>query len=289
MTTALVTGAASGLGLECARALAASGWHVILADRNVAAGEAAAAQIGAQARFQALDLGDLAAIRRFAAEVAGPLDLVLNVAGLLPPVQRAATRDGFELGFGVSVLGHFALTGLLLPALLRSAAPRVVSVSSIVAAHARIEFADLQAERDYEPQRAYGQAKLASLMLALELNERAAGRLASIAAHPGIARTAIGSDRKGQRHARLRDRLEDWAMAAAMRWFGQSAADGARPLLHAALAADAEGGAFYGPDGFGQFRGAPTRVPVPGSALDPAVRRRLWEVSEQFTGVTYTV
>jgi NAD(P)-dependent dehydrogenase (short-subunit alcohol dehydrogenase family) len=283
---ALITGAASGLGLECARALAATGWRVILADRNVAGGQAAARELGGGAQFRALDLGDLAAIRAFAASLTGPLDLLLNVAGLLPPLQRATTRDGFELKFGVNHLGHFALTQSLLPALLRAPAPRVVSVSSIVAAHGRIDFDDLQAERGYDPQRAYRQAKLACLMFALELHDRARAAgwtLASIAAHPGIARTAIGADRKGQPHRRLRDHLEDWALAAAMRWFGQSAAEGAAPLLHAATAPDAESGAYYGPGGFGQFRGRPVRLPVPRSAADPALRRRLWDASAQLT------
>lgn len=295
---ALVTGAAGGLGLATAEALAARGARVLLADRDAVRGEAAAADLRrrfpqAGAGFRALDLGDLAGIRRFATEVAAEapaLDLLINVAGLMPPPRRATTRDGFELKFGVNHLGHFALTGLLLETLLRSPDPRVISVSSIVQARGRIHFDDLQGERRYSPQRAYAQAKLACLMFGLELHERAraaGSRLVSTVAHPGIARTGIGAERKGMRNRRLRDRLEEAAQAAAMRWFGQTAAQGALPLLYAATAPQAVGGGFYGPDGFGQFRGQPTAVRPSAAALDATQRRHLWEASEELTGVRY--
>lgn len=293
---ALVTGAASGLGLDTAKALAAAGAHVILSDRNVDAGEAAAGQLrasGAQAEFRALDLGDLAAIRRFAETVRAEgtaLDLLVNNAGLLPPLQRAATRDGFELKFGVSHLGHFALTDGLLPALLQSKARRVVSVSSLVHAHGKIDFDDLQAEKSYEPQRAYNQTKLACLIFALELQARAdtAGvALTSVAAHPGVARTAIGNQRKTDPPRRLQDRLELWSFNMAMKYFGQSAGDGALPILYAATMPDVKGGEFFGPDGFMEFSGYPKRVRPSRLALDTVVRTRLWEVSERLTGARY--
>ncbi|WP_020648088.1 oxidoreductase [Solimonas variicoloris] len=293
---ALVTGGAAGLGFEVARALAAAGAEVLIADRNVAGGEAAARQLatgGGRARFAALDLGDLASVRSFAADLvaeAQPLDILVNNAGLLPRLDRATTRDGFELKFGVSHLGHYALTGLLLPALLRSRQARVVSVSSIVHRHAAIDFDDLQAERHYEGQRAYGQTKLACLMYALALQRRALAAgwpLASLAAHPGVARTAIGEARMTEPSRRWRDRVEVLLYRAVMRWGGQSAADGALPLLYAATDPHASGGGFYGPRGLGELRGAPVRVQPARHAQDPAAQDRLWTVSEALTGVRY--
>lgn len=294
----LVTGGASGLGFETGRALARRGACVILADRNAEGGLEAQRRIASQTRteveFRPLDLANLSSIHRFAeAQNRSPLALdgLINVAGILPPFRRALTADGFELKFGISHLGHFALTGLLLPALLRSAAPRVVSVSSLVQARGRIAFEDLQGERHYEPQKAYNQAKLACLMFALELHERArAARLplASIAAHPGIARTAIGVQRARETPLGLRDRLENVAFATAMRVFGQEAEQGALPLLYAAAAPAAEGGAYYGPDGLLQFSGGPRRVEPSAAARDGATRERLWAVSEQLTGVDYS-
>lgn len=297
---AVVTGAASGLGFETARALARRGGRVVLADRNREGGAAALARIwnespDAQIEFRPLELGDLAEIRRFAGALQaahGVVDILVNVAGLLPPVRRATTRDGFELKFGVNYLGHFALTGLLLPALLRSRAARVVSVSSLVQRYARIDFDDLQGERRYQPQRAYEQAKLACLMFALELERRARAAgvpLWSLAAHPGVARTGLAHARRGERLSRLRDRAEALALAAAMRWLGQSAERGAWPLLYAAAATGAEGGTLYGPDGFLQARGHPVPVEPSRAALDPAGRERLWQVSEQLTGVAFRV
>lgn len=293
---ALVTGAASGLGLDTAKALAAAGGHVILTDRNVEVGAAAAAQLranGANAEFRPLDLGDLAAIRRFAEAFCAEdkaLDLLINNAGLLPPLHRATTRDGFELKFGVSHLGHFALTSGLLPALVQNKAPRVVSVSSLVHGHGKINFDDLQAEKNYEPQRAYNQTKLACLIFALELQalaDQAGVPLRSVAAHPGVARTAIGDQRQQEAPRRWRDRAELWSFNMAMKYFGQSAGDGALPILYAATMPDVKGGEFFGPDGFMEFSGYPKRVRPSRFALDTVVRERLWKVSEQLTGAHY--
>lgn len=292
---ALITGGAAGLGFETARALAARGFDLIIADRNVAGGEAAVQRLcegGGRGRieFRALDLGDLAAIRAFAADFDGALDVLINNAGLLPPLRRATTRDGFELKFGVSHLGHFALTADLLPALLRAPAPRVVSVSSIVQASGRIDFDDLQAERDYLSSRAYAQTKLACLIFALELQRRseAAGvTLASVAAHPGISRTGIGDGRRDEKRRSVTDWLEGVAFQIAMRGFGQTPDQGALPIVHAATAPDVRGGEFYGPDGFMQFRGQPTRVQPSAAARDRATAERLWTVSEQLTGRDY--
>lgn len=295
---ALVTGAASGIGYETAAALAAHGAEVILADRNEIGGAVAVQRIreqapGAPVEFRALDLADLSLIRRFSETLraeARPLHLLANVAGILPPVRRSTTRDGFELKFGINVLGHYALTGHLLPLLQKAESARVLNVSSLVQKTGRLHFDDLQAEHGYEPQRAYGQAKLACLMLALELHERAraaGSTLQSLAAHPGIARTALGSDRRQQSGHRWRDRLEERVQALVFRWLGQSSAEGALPLLYAAADPAAQSGGFYGPDGFGEFRGAPVAVRPSKAALDGDARRQLWARCEQLTGVRY--
>jgi NAD(P)-dependent dehydrogenase (short-subunit alcohol dehydrogenase family) len=292
---ALVTGAASGLGFETARALAAQGFEVVLADRDAPGGVVAVARIRtdnpqARVEFRALDLANLDEVRRFAAHFEGPLHVLVNNAGILPPLQRAQTGDGHELAFGIAHLGHFALTGLLLPALRRSGGARVVAVTSLVYRQARIAFDDLAATQRYEAYEAYKQSKLAVLLFALELEERARKAqlpLQSLAAHPGVARTAIGAAREREQPRRLRDRLEMWAFRAAMRWASQSAAEGARPIVHAATAPEARGGELYGPGGFQQWTGAPIRLKPATVATDPARRRRLWDVSEQMTGIRW--
>ena len=295
---ALVIGAATGLGYCTTLGLARLGAQVLIVDRNVVGGEAAARGIraavpGSEVDFQALDLGSLAAIRSVATMLCAdprPLDLLVNNAGLLPPQQRATTADGFELGFGVSVVGHYALTGLLLPRLLRSAAPRVVGISSIVHGSGKLDFDDLRLERDYEPNRAYATAKLGSLLFALELQRRAAAagsKLISVAAHPGIARTTIGEVWNRVPLQGLRDRVGRAALAFSMRWLGQSPEEGALPQIYAAARPGLEGGTFYGPDGVMQFRGKPRRVEAKAVARDEARGRRLWESLEGLTGVRY--
>ncbi len=293
---ALVTGAASGIGLETALALAKGGDHVVVADRDVAGGEAAVRRIvdgGGSAELRELDLADRSKIRAFAEDELArgePLDVLVNNAGLLPPKDRTTTRDGFELVLGVAYLGHFALTGLLLPALLRSPSPRVVSVASIAHANGRIDLDDLQLEHGYSSSGAYANAKLACLMFALELHRRvteAGIALTSVAAHPGISRTPIadGWEREGRR--RLRDRFELWGYRLSMRLFGQTAEEGARSLAFAASEAGVVGGGYYGPTGFGQMGGPPGPVQPNARALDASVAAGLWDASEQLTGVHY--
>lgn len=269
----------------------------MLLDRNAAAGELARqklqAETGAEVEFAALDLGSLGSIREFAQHWASGgrvLDVLVNNAGLLPPLQRAQTDEGLELGFGVSVAGHFALTGLLLPALLRSPEARVVTTSSIAHRSGHIDFDDLGMKHDYDPTRAYANAKLAALVHALELERRArqaGSRLRSMAAHPGIARTSIGNSWSDTPPTRLRDRLARLALDGAMRWLSQSAEQGAAPLLHAASAPDADGGAYYGPSGFMHWRGGPTRVTPSARARDAAAGARLWDALETLTQVRY--
>ncbi len=281
--TAVVTGANSGIGYETARALAEKGARVVLACRSESKGREAESRIrarlpAADVRFEPLDLGSLASVRAFAEKLraAEPrLDVLCNNAGvMMPPYGR--TADGFELQFGTNHLGHFALTELLLDRIRATPKARVVNVSSAVHFIGRIDFDDLDAERSYSPIRAYAQSKLANLLFTLELERRfeAAGVDAlAAAAHPGSTQTGL------QQHSRL--------MAAAVALFSQDPAGGARPTLRAATAPDVRGGDYYGPGGFAGMVGAPTPARRSPRARDAAAARRLWEVSEQRTGVRY--
>ncbi len=293
---AIITGAARGLGLETARQLARQGWRVILADRDAVAGEAAAQQIrrdGGRAEFRLLDLADLSAIREFAdRECSGgqSLELLINNAGILPPMQRAETRDGFELEFGIAHLGHYALTGLLLPQLLHAPAARVVSISSISHPGGHLDFDDLAFQRRYNGTRTYAATKLACLLFAQELQRQAQAHgnpLLSVAAHPGVARTALADGWQGEQRRGLRLRAELLAYHLFIRLFGRSAAQGAVPLVHAATHPQVTGGGYYGPCGWGQVYGPPGPVRPAPKALDPEMAARLWEASEWLTGVRY--
>lgn len=295
---ALVTGAAGGLGYETAAGLAAMGAQVILADRNVEGGKIAVknirdAMFGVHVEFRELDLGNLSKIKTFADGLSSDgeaIDIVVNNAGILPPFERGVTADGFELKFGINVLGHYALNGLLLESLQRSPEARVVWVSSLVHRHANIDFKDLQAEKSYEPQRAYNQAKLSCLVLAMELHERAKKLgvpISALAAHPGVARTGLGDARSKEKHRRLRDYAEAGAFWIAMKWMSQPQGRGALPILHAAAAKDVRSGMFFGPDGFGEMKGDPVAVKPSKSALDAELRQRLWTECERLTGIRY--
>ena len=284
----VVTGGSSGIGEEAVRVLAGRGARVVLAARDAGRGEAARARIVARQKEAAvevalLDIADLASVRAFAARAPERIDVLLNNAGLGMQPARGVTSDGFERMFGTNHLGHFALTGLLMPSLLRAQAPRVVTISSVAHRRGRIDFDDLQSERSYRPGAVYAQSKLANLMFALELDRRAraaGSRLVSVAAHPGIATTgfvaAIG--------------LPAWQAAigqAAIRMFGQDAAAGAWPGIHAASMPDVAGGQYWGPDGFREIRGRPRPAKIEAQALERQAAARLWSVSETLTGVTY--
>lgn len=287
----LITGGAGGLGMATASALVDHGASCIIADIDAEAGKAAAGRLS-NAQYCPLDLADLSAVEKLARHICAqdkPLDGLINIAGIIPPAQRRVTKDGFELAMGLGFMGHFALTLHLMPALRASDAARVVNISSITQAWGHVLLEDLQAERRYVPNRVYAATKLACLMFGLELHERlqaVGSTVQSMVAHPGIARTQIGQERRQQRRG-LRDRAEDAAQALAMRFFGQSAEQGALPILFAATAQVAEGGGFYGPDGIGQFSGYPVNVKPSKSALDPALRGQLWQLSERLTGVAF--
>jgi len=285
--TAVVTGANSGLGLVTARELARAGATVVLACRDIPKGVAAAARIGAAvpgARLQVaeLDLSSLESVRRFVNALgADEISLLINNAGIMmTPHQQ--TADGFELQLGTNHLGHFALTGLLLDRLGRAQSARVVTLSSIEHKGGHLDFDDLQLEHGYAPRKAYQQSKLANAVFALELDRRlrAAGSpVMSLLAHPGYSATNLQTSGPTG--------ILKVLGSLGNRVLAQSADQGALPTLYAATAPDVEGGEYYGPDGFQEMRGRPTRVEVIPEGRDPHLGQRLWEVSEELTGVTY--
>jgi NAD(P)-dependent dehydrogenase (short-subunit alcohol dehydrogenase family) len=289
--TGIVTGASTGMGLEIAAQLAAHGAHVVLAARDPGRTEQAARRIVARrpagtVEVATLDLASLDSIDEFAGSVTARLDvldILVNNAGIVGGPRRL-TADGFEAHLGVNHLGHFALTGRLLPLLLASPGARVVTVSSSLAARSRIDFDDLQSARAYRMMTAYGQSKLANLLFARELDRRArrAGSdLQSAACHPGVVRTTmlVGKSADWGRGRRATER----AVRLVQLLTGQPAAAGALPALYQATM-PASGGYI----GSGRhFRGAPTPVPYPRAALDAAAAERLWRVSAELTGVGY--
>lgn len=286
---AVVTGANSGLGYVTARELARKGARVVLACRSEARGAAARERMvaevpGARAELRLLDLGDLGSVREFAAAFPyDRLDLLVNNAGVMA-LPYGTTADGFETQFGVNHLGHFALTGLLLPALLGTPGARVVTVSSPVHALANIDIDDLNSERRYRRWIAYARSKTANLLFTHELARRLAAQGSPVvaAAHPGYADTnlqAAGPRMSGRRAG-------EWLMRVGNRVFAQSAEAGALPTLYAATAPDVRPDSFTGPS-FAGWRGAPApswRAPW---TLDDRAGTRLWEESERLTGVTY--
>lgn len=288
--TAVVTGT-GGIGLEVARALAQAGAAVVIAGRDPGKGAAAVARIrretaDADVQFQELDLAALESVWRFGRrlrDARGQLDLLVNNAAVMAPPQRRVTGDGFELQFGTNHLGHFVLTAELLPLLRQSPQARVVTLSSIAARNAAIDFYDLHAERRYRPMEVYGRSKLANLMFALELQRRSDASdwgLRSIAAHPGVARTDLIDNGAGARSLPGLVRRHLWFLF-------QPAAQGALPPLFAATAPGVRGGRYIGPDGWGGLRGVPTEVEIPPQARDADSAARLWSSSERLTGAAY--
>jgi NAD(P)-dependent dehydrogenase (short-subunit alcohol dehydrogenase family) len=289
---AVVTGATGGLGYETALALARAGAEVLVAGRNEEKGRVAIEQIKravprANVRFAMLDLASLASVRAFAASMSAsgqPVDLLINNAGVMDLPGRRLTEDGFEQQFGTNHLSHFALTGLLLPLLRRAVAPRVVNVSSLAHRGGKIDFGNLQAERKYSSWAAYQQSKLANLLFTLELQRRSDAYgwgLMSNAAHPGYARTELIPNGPGT------GGLKGAGMKVLGSFMSQSAAAGALPTLFAATSPDAAPNGYYGPNGFYELKGPVAPAKVFPQAKDEAVARKLWEVSEQLTGVKW--
>ncbi|WP_094288005.1 SDR family oxidoreductase [Mycobacterium lehmannii] len=296
---AVVTGANSGLGFGLARELSAAGADVVLAVRNHAKGEAAIAQIRqavpqASTRIAQLDLASLESVAVLGERLASegrPIDILINNAGVMTPPQRQTTDDNFELQFGANHLGHFALTGHLLPLLRAAEAARVVTVSSIAATQRGLTFDDPNAEHGYRPMRSYGMAKLAQLMFAKELDQRSRAHgwgVMSNAAHPGLSKTNLLSGASyGRDKPTLNARLTraTWRLLPFM-WLDVD--EGIKPTLYAATSPDAEGGAYYGPRGFYETAGGGVGyAKVPGAVHRAEDRPALWQLSEKLTAVTY--
>jgi NAD(P)-dependent dehydrogenase (short-subunit alcohol dehydrogenase family) len=295
----LITGANSGIGYHAALKLARKGAHVMLACRDRQRGEDALARLGedspsAHTELVVFDLASLASVHGFAQEELAkrrPIHILINNAGVMAPPKRLQTADGFELQFGTNVLGHFALTGLLMPALELAAEsgerPRVVTIASIAHKRGRLDFDDLQSTKSYGPMRAYQQSKLADLMFAFELDRRLrarSSRVMSVAAHPGVADTNLfqaGDHSSLEKTART---LIGHAIGIVL----NTDAEGALPTLYAATASTAEDGGYYGPQGFQEMRGedvGPAKVAP--QARDTAAAARLWQVCEELMGIRF--
>jgi len=289
--TAVVTGANSGLGYQTAVALAAKGAHVVLACRSAERGAEAVARLtaavpGADVALASLDLADLESVRAFA-DTVDVLDLLVNNAGVMALPTRRTTKQGFEMQVGTNHLGHFALTGLLLPKLRPGG--RIVTVSSGLHKYGRIEdLADLQSEKQYKPWRVYGLSKLANVLFFTELDRRLRAvdaPLRSAGSHPGYASTNLQASGPGADGSTLAKLFG----AFGNRVFAQSDAMGALPSLRAATDPDAQGGDFYGPSGLGEQRGYPKRVAYSKAGHDVAAANRLWAESERLTGVAVPI
>lgn len=275
--TVMVTGANGGVGAATAAAFARAGAHVVLAVRSLHRGQEAASATRGSTEVWKLDLADLSSIRAFAQSWSSPLDILINNAGVAG-LAGNVTKDGYDLQFGTNHLGHFALTNLLLPHI----TDRVVTVASGAHKAGQIHFDDLALRRRrYGFAAAYGQSKLANLLFSLDLERRlqqAGSAVRSLAVHPGYAATSLGT--KG------RAKVLVAAADLAGRVFAQTGEHGALPSLFAPTQ-DLPGASYVGPDGRGELRGSPTLVGRSSTASDPAVARRLWEVSEELTGVGF--
>lgn len=286
--TVIITGANSGIGFEAVKALSAMGAKVIMAVRSKEKGQAAFDAIledsdSAKVELMQLDLADLESVRAFASGFQSrfnQLDLLINNAGvMIPPYGK--TKDGFELQFGSNHLGHFALTGLLLPLLKNTPGSRVVTLSSIAHRGASIDFNNLDGSKGYKAMKFYGQSKLANLLFAKELDNRFKQHginTLSIACHPGISNTNLFKMGKAETPRYLK---------GLMRFFSQPANMGVLPTLYAATDESRKGGEYIGPDGRGNRKGNPAIETPAAGVYDETTMKKLWDVSEKFTGVTF--
>jgi NAD(P)-dependent dehydrogenase (short-subunit alcohol dehydrogenase family) len=283
---AVVTGANSGIGFHTAKQLAGHGARVVLACRDLDAARVAAAKMRGHGQVVVahLNLASMASVREFAEAWTGRLDLLINNAGVMAPPKPMRTEDGFERQFGTNHLGHFVLTGLLLPALLGSDAGRVVTIASIAHHGGTDAVLDANTGEVYNPQKAYSNSKLANLLYAMELHRELTARelpVTSTAAHPGVSATGLYFDRQGM-GAQL---LMRTVAPVFVKTFTQSAAAGARAPLYAAT--EAEPGSYTGPQWIGETRGPIGAARLSEQAQDEKLARRLWQVSEELTGLRY--
>ena len=292
--TAIVTGSTAGLGLVAATELAAHGADVTMAVRDVARGEKVARAIidaypEASVQVASLDLTSLASITEFATTFIKKnkrLDILINNAGIMGVPKRELTEDGFEAQFGTNHLGHFALTGLLMPLISKTKGARIVTVSSNLHKTGRMNFDDLMGEKSYKPWAAYGQSKLANLLFTSELQRRLVAAKVdaiAVAAHPGWSNTSLMKSGPMKGRSKFMLGLGQWVTNR----MAQSGSMGALNELYAATAADVKGNDYFGPDGKGEQKGYPRRVDRTSFAKNEADAKRLWDVSEQLTGVSY--
>lgn len=289
---ALVTGSTDGIGREIALALAAKGAKVIVAGRNRERGGEVVSELRSAMTFEMLDLADLSKVREFASRVRNKfprIDILVANAGISKPPKLQKSPDGFELQMAVNYFGHYALIAALLPAL-SAASARVVTMSSLAAARAKIDMGNLNGETGYSPMKFYGQSKLAMLLFSQELNRLSKlenWNITALSAHPGFARTNLGHSGPkigasgGINWVGLSTTLTGHLL-------GQSAAAGALPALYAAVTPELAGGSYVGPSGLGQLRGSPEVIALPPSALSSPDATRLWRESEHLTGATWS-
>lgn len=284
----IITGANSGLGLEAAKVLCSKGAKVIMAVRSLTKGQDAIAKINedypsAQVELMKLDLSDLESVSEFAKEFKqrhARLDVLVNNAGVMWPPKRETTRQGFESQFGINHLGHFALTALLFDVLSATPNSRVVNQSSL--AHtmlSSLNFNDLNWEKNYNKTKAYSQSKLANLLFTYEMHRKLKAVKANtkaVACHPGVSSTNLFRSSSGM-------------VNGFSQWFGQKAEIGALPMLRAAVDNDVEGGEYFGPKGFMGFAGYPVRVKSTKTAKSNELAQKLWSVSEELTGIKFTI
>ena len=281
---AIVTGSSSGIGYETARVLAEKNAAVIIAVRNLQKGNAAVEKIkishpNANVKVMELDLASLDSVRRFVIKFKGDhfrLDLLINNAGvMMPPYSK--TTDGFELQFGTNHLGHFALTGLLIDLITKTPDSRIVNVSSGAHNYGNLNFSDLNWEnRPYKKMKSYGDSKIANIYFTYELQRRlndTGSNTLVAASHPGWTATEL------QRHVGILGFLNHF--------FSQDITMGALPTLYAAVCADVKGSDYYGPSGWREMKGYPKKVESNKLSHDKEFASKLWEVSEELTGIKY--